>query len=332
MLDKLHFTVPIKKSIQTLSQFMIKLVVISLIFLEVIYVFPVSAQDILKMEGNSTDMTPMPPSSPGISFSSDWKNGITGPGNWLALQAVASDRFQRVTGPFLHSRYAVRVEVRPGDDPIHASGERAEATVMTDVNGNRLYENESSGTQYFAFSVRLDSSWLAPQPLGHWGSIFQLHGPDSIPVSPAFAISATDKFYVYMQSGDFDASPETPTYRYFELSKSNLNLGHWVDFVIRIKFAKDCTGSFDVWRRDEGEDEFTLVLSENNVPTLLYRSSLGSVGNHYWKYGYYRPKQTTITNILWLGGLARGATFDDVVLAAFPPKQSWSVYLPQVFQ
>ena len=271
--------------------------------------------------------------SDGISFSNHWEQGITGPGLWSYVQVVDNNRFQMVTSPVRYGYYPVRIEVRPGDDPIQSSGERAEVQYMSDANGNFINENESSGTQYYAFSVQLDPNWQPPEQgdTAPWGIIFQLHGPDSLGVSPSFAIEATDKFGVELTSGDLD-SPSGSYEAYQQFSDSRLNIGHWIDFIVKIKFAKDFTGSVDIWRRDEGKYPFTQVLSINNIPTLQYRSSQGGVGDHYWKYGYYRSKQTTVTSILLLGGMTRGTTFDNVVATAFPLIQGQRIYLPSIWK
>jgi hypothetical protein len=267
---------------------------------------------------------PAPPSdnvaSPMISFPGGWEHGLTGVGNWRYIDMMVGDRFQQVTDPVRKGQYAVQVEVRPGDDPINSGGERAEVHVMTDANDNRIDENESSGVQYYAFSVRLAPDWQPIDPdLGDpWGIIFQLHGPDSLGISPSFSVQVLDQFYIMLHSGDLDSSANSLQWEFYPLSNGDLNPGHWIDFVVRIKFASDFTGSVHVWRRDEGQTDFTLVLSVDNVPTLQYKSSQGGVDNHYWKHGFYRSEQDTITHVLWLDGLTRGNTFDGVVQATFP--------------
>jgi hypothetical protein len=264
---------------------------------------------------------------PGISFFNNWAESITGPGKWRGIQVMANDRYQRVPNTGQVGQYAVRVEVRPGDDPINASGERAESLTMTDQDGNPIYENEASGTQYYAFSIQLPSNWVRPV---HYGICFQLHGPDTYIASSVIAIEATDAFYLDIQAGDLDTPAATFEKSNIPLSDGSLNLGHWVDFVLKIKYAKDSTGAIDIWRRNEGNVQFTQVLALNNIPTLQYKSSMGEIGKHYWKYGYYRSDQNTVTNILLLGAMARGTTFENVIGAAFLTAQNQRSYIPLI--
>jgi lysophospholipase L1-like esterase len=255
----------------------------------------------------------------GISFSGDWEAGLTGDGNWRLSQSIASDRFQRVTDPVRQGQYAARIEVRPGDDPINSSGERSEVAVMTDRNGQAINESESSGTQYYAFSVRLDPNWQMPETgeSGTWAIIFQLHGPNELGTSPSFSVRVDEQLEISLHSGDLDSEESSIQWQSYPLSDGSLNRGEWIDLVFKIKFAKDFTGSVMVWRRNEDEHVFRQVLSLEDVPTLQYKSSEGSSGDHYWKFGLYRNEQTTITHILWLDGLTRGDSFDAVVRAAF---------------
>lgn len=270
-----------------------------------------------------TTLPPPPPdnvAAPDITFVGGWEQDLTGIGNWRYIDMMSEDRFQRVTDVVRTGQYAVRIEVRPGDDPIDSSGERAEVHVMTDANDNRIDENELSGTQYYAFSVRFAPDWQPIDPEGGdpWGVIFQLHGPDALGASPSFSIQTLDQFYVMLHSGDLDSPANSLAWQFYPFSNGDLNPGQWIDIVVRIKFAADFTGSVYVWRRDEGQSDFTLVLSVDQAPTLQYQSSQGDVGEHYWKHGFYRVEMDTTTHVLWLDGLTRGNTFDGVVQAAFP--------------
>jgi len=193
--------------------------------------------------------------------------------------------------------------------------------VMTDANDYRIDENETSGTQYYAFSIRLAPDWqpIDPRIGDPWGIIFQLHGPDILGASPSFSVQVMDQFYIMLHSGDLDSSANSLQWEFYPFSNGELNPGQWIDLVIRIKYASDFNGSVHVGRRDEGQSEFTLVLSVENVPTLQYSSSQGEVGAHYWKHGFYRSEHESITHVLWLDGLTRGNTFEGIIETAFPP-------------
>jgi hypothetical protein len=260
-----------------------------------------------------------------VSFRGDWETAITGPGTWKNRQTVRPDSIERVTDIVRQGAYAARFEVRPGDDPIHSSGERAEVLGMVDPDGKPLRESAASGTQFYAFSVRLAPDWQAPAATNHndWAIVFQLHGPDDLKASPSIAVSVQDQLGISLYGGDLDARDRSIR-SHNPLSDSSLNPGHWIDLVLKVHYAADFTGTVDVWRRDEGGAEFAKVLELRNVPTLQYRSSQGDVKPHYWKHGLYRSKQTTITNVLWLDGLTRGDSFEAVVKAAFAPPSAIS--------
>jgi hypothetical protein len=287
--------------------------------------------DDVKMLSGTGSSTPTPTPSGDVSFSCGWETTILGDGCWDEKNQMASYSIQRVTDHVRKGNYSARFEVRPGDDPIGCTGcgERAEVAEMRITSNNLIQEDDDSGTQYYAFSVRFDENWVSPEedPVdGLWSHFFQLHGPDILETSSAFAMdtlntSNNEGISVILHTGDLDDPNNSLQWATYELSEGSLNKGNWIDFVIKIKWASDFTGSVDVWRRDEGETDFALVLTINNVPTLQYRESVngGAVGSHYWKHGFYRPVQPgSVINILWLDGMSRGDTFDAVVGAAFP--------------
>jgi hypothetical protein len=261
-----------------------------------------------------------------ISFLCDWEQALLAKGCWGELHAGANDRYTRVTSPVREGKYAVRVEVRPGDDPFDCAGcgERAEVSYMLDEQGRDIFENERSGVKFYAFSVMLDENWVTPEVSddGLWGVIFQLHGPDELEASQSIALDVTgsepgvhEGFNIILHGGDLDNQDNSLQWESYALSQADLNKGHWVDFIIKIRFAADFSGAVDVWRRDEGANVFAHVLALRDVPTLQYRSSIngGAVGEHYWQHGLYRPKQQHLVNVLWLDRFAGGSRFADML-------------------
>ena len=87
-----------------------------------------------------------------------------------------------------------------------------------------------------------------------------------------------------------------------------MNIGHWVDFILTVRYAKDNTGFVNIMRRDEGQNNFIEVFDISDIPTLQYSSNVngGSVGDHYIKHGLYRNQQN-FTSILYLDGFTRQA-------------------------
>ncbi|WP_456445356.1 heparin lyase I family protein [Thiolapillus sp.] len=274
--------------------------------------------------------SPAPDPRGQLSFYCDWEQQITGGSCWDELYAAGEGRFVRVTDPVRQGRHAVRVEVRPGDDPLHCEGcgERSEVSNMRDQQGRVIMEDEHSGVKFYAFSIMLDAGWQTPEPEddGLWGIVFQLHGPDELDASQSVALDVTgidregEGFNIILNGGDLDDPDNSLQSEAFPLSDPDLNKGHWVDFILKIRFASDFSGAVDVWRRNEGEEKFRHVLALRDVPTLQYRSSVnhGRVGPHNWQHGFYRPRQKHITNVLWLDRVLRGSRLADVMAAMNP--------------
>jgi polysaccharide lyase-like protein len=263
---------------------------------------------------------------PTPSFYGDWESGtVTGLGsrNWKAVQRVAVDRLAIVAdgGARQGTKYA-RVQVLPGDDPLALGKgtERAEVYYMQDASNAVIFENQSSGTQQYSFSVKFDPSWqtivdygaTTGKWTGAWGIFLQLHGPDNLNTNAAWAITAAggghgeaDRIHLLTRFGDITLASGPTT---CELSNGALNIGHWIDFILTVKYAKDSTGSLTLQRRDEGDTAYTQVLSLPNTPTLQYSPAVngGAVGDHYIKHGLYRNGQP-FTSVLYLDGFTRMA-------------------------
>lgn len=253
-----------------------------------------------------------------------WKHGITGKTSWGALQVWAADRFELAVAPAYRALAQVaHVTVEPGDKVGGWSGERAEVAHLRGGDGRWIDESAASGTQYFAFSIFLPRSWRPPQidPACRcrWGTPLQLHGPDAYGASPPIALSLTDSYGLALNAGDLDALGRYHTKNY-AFSDGSLNLGAWTDFVLRITFADDDTGSVSVWRRNQGAAGFALVAAARNVATLQKMASHDAAPgghSHYWKQGFYRSTSPDFTSELFLSGLVRAPDWDTAVATAF---------------
>jgi hypothetical protein len=253
-----------------------------------------------------------------LSFSTDWKTGVNGKGGYSALQTIDADRlFPLNSCPGRKDFTCVRVTVKPGD--FLSSGERSEVLQMSDSNGKAIFENNASGIKYYALSAYFPDSWKSPtsqkingQESGVWGAFFQLHGPDSLRVSPSFGFMAEDVFSINVRGGNL--ATNTKNTKYY-LSNSAIPKNKWVDFVIAIRFSKENKGSISVWRHDQGETNFIKVLAVENIATLQYADGQ-PVGDHYWKSGLYRSPSPFVSQF-YLGPQARGESPAAVAAFAF---------------
>ena len=277
------------------------------------------------------DITWMQSGIPGdvyyVSCLGGFEDGLTQLNGFVdATQVQEAGRLSRVTSPVRRGSFACRVECRPGD--IAANGERAEFHSIQDGEGNVLNEEVVSGTQYLAWSTYFPADWVDATGTPQYQILWQLKSPDRLNHSPALTFLANlatrGGFYFEVESGSMD-DQGSGDYYWGRLTPTNQSyeLGHWVDWVAKITFAKTYTGEFTVWRRDEGETDFTQVGSLANIPTLQYHKSegIGFEALHYWKAGIYRYKdaipQTDVIAIYYFDGFTRGNNFDAVVAAAF---------------
>jgi len=226
-----------------------------------------------------------------------------------------------------HNRGAARVQVDFGDDPLNLGEgtERAEVLAMQDSAGKQIPESEGSGTQYYAISYKFPADWAGTEIAGDgtsWSIVFQLHGPDKLGYSPAFALNAAkttnaglQKYSVASNGGDRQTGCCGPSYNFSD--GGLISLGQWTDFIIMMSFASTPTGHITIWRRDEGQAGFAQVVDVGNVATLQYNSQIDStVGAHYWKQGLYRGGVNR-TDVLWMGPTARATSFEAAEMAAF---------------
>ena len=245
-----------------------------------------------------------------VLFWGDWESGtVTGTydHNWGYVERISTDRISLLNDDKgRQGSYYAKVEVRNGDNPLAPAcpgTNRAEVSSMKSSSNTTLYENENSGTKQYSFSIKLDDTWQQPidngDGNGKYAIFLQLHGPDALGTNPLFSFSATDQIRFALRGGDITVNPKVT----YNLSKGTLDIGHWIDFILTIKYAKTATGSVLIQRRNEGETNFTEVLNLSNIPTLQYSPNVngGIVGNHYMKYGLYRNNQT-FTSILYLDG------------------------------
>ncbi len=203
-----------------------------------------------------------------------------------------------------HGRPAVRVEVNPGDDPISSGGERSEVLFPQTPSGSILYESSASGLQYIAvsyfFPSDFDGTWLSGNSES-WSIVMQLHpgsGSGVFAVLMAGKRTANGKHvFTYHSNSSFNFS-----------DGGEIRRGEWVDFIFELNFS---AGRFKIYRRNEGQTRFSLVVEGTD-------SSMMSSSQSYMKQGLYRGSSVNgRTDVIWLGPTARGTSFLAVEQAAF---------------
>ena len=225
------------------------------------------------------------------------------------IHACGSDRFILGEQAGQYTGAVAHFTVLPGDACLKTTGERSEVVLGGWRSSSRFQVKGDEGIEFYRISVKLSPDWVAPKRNEHgylWGIFFQLHGPNEYGASPAVALYAEDKFSLFVLGGDMNKKLGGKRF----LTRSDLSAGKWVEFVLKIKWAPDSTGSIAAFRRDEGETDWEKVADIGSIATLQFRGS-EAPGPHYWKAGIYRSESKHV-NTLWLGPILRGKTFEDV--------------------
>jgi uncharacterized protein (TIGR03382 family) len=199
---------------------------------------------------------------------------------WDREQSVASDRLQVVSSPVREGRYAMKVTVHQGDDPINASGNRNEVLNL---------RREDAGSEFFY----------------KWSTLF----PSSFPRSPKWAL-----FTQWHHDGN-GGSP--PLEFYVVDDKLTLRLGgssgkivwtaplqreHWNDFVLHVKWSPDPKVGFVELYHD----------GQVVVPRTMVATQYPGQGN-YLKLGLYRDESIAPEGIVFHDGFVQATSLEDVM-------------------
>ncbi len=233
----------------------------------------------------------------------------TSPRGSYDVHATGVDRFVLERDKNNSGKPIAKFTVSPGDVFQKSTGERSEVVLGGWESSSRFRVKGNDEIEFYRVSIKLSPDWIAPQSNSHgyaWGIFFQLHGPNEYMAPPAIAIHAENKFSLFVLGGDLNAKVGGRRF----LTKSDLNIGRWVDFVLEIKWAPDTTGAIAVYRRNEGESDWEKVADIKAVATLQHKGT-PIPNSHYWKSGFYRS-ESKHENTLWLGPILRGRTFDEV--------------------
>jgi hypothetical protein len=221
-----------------------------------------------------------PCAGPTLLWRGDFETGDLS--QWSKSQAVSSNRLQLVGAPLRQGRYALKATVYQGDDPINASGDRAELVRMT---------REPSGSEY---AYRWSTMFAQDFPsVRTWQLFTQWHHEGSSGSPPV-------EFYVYGEELRLSVGGNSPVIVW----RAPLTRGVWNDFVFRVRWSADpAVGFVELYHNGK------LVLPRRSIATQFP----GQL--NYLKVGLYRNDTIQPAGTVFHDGWVMGRTVEDVLFA-----------------
>lgn len=218
-----------------------------------------------------------------VQWAGDFETGNLN--QWTKVQEVSPDRLQIVADPVRQGKYALKVTVKQGDNPINASGNR-----------NEVLKEDGSTTEGSEAFYKWDTMFADDFPSAKtWQLFAQWHQPEDCCGSPPI------QFQVYGEELQLTVSTaETLVWR------APLVRGVWHEFVLHAKFSDDPHKGFvELWY--DGKK-------------VLEKTYAATRANGYLKMGLYRANTVSQTGVLYQDGMIRGQALEDVMPpAATPP-------------
>ncbi|HEY8209271.1 MAG TPA: polysaccharide lyase [Myxococcaceae bacterium] len=218
-----------------------------------------------------------------VQWAGDFESGNVN--QYTGTQEVSADRLQVVSSPVHQGKYALKVLVKHGDNPIHASGHR-----------NELFQKggtEEGAEAYYRWSTMFADDFPSAKD---WQLFAQWHQPEDCCGSPPI------QFYVYGEEIRFTvSSAQTQVWR------TPLKRGVWHDFVLHVRFSDDAkVGFVELWY--DGQH-------------VLDKTYAATRANGYLKLGLYRSTSITQDGVLYQDAMVRGDTLEDVMPPSLTPPQ-----------
>jgi len=205
---------------------------------------------------------------------------------WSGKDAVASDRLQVVADPAREGRYALKVTVRKGDDPINASGNR-----------NELFHfgKESEGEEYY---YKWSTQFAADYPSADTWQLFTQWHHDGLNGSPPLEFYVRgEKLYLRLEGRDDRIVWSAPLVR-----------GQWLDFILHVKWsANPRIGFVELYYNGE------LVLPRQGSATLFKGMQ------NYLKQGLYRDESIGQVGVVYHDAMIQATALEDVLPPVQPP-------------
>ncbi|WP_338863601.1 polysaccharide lyase [Myxococcus stipitatus] len=218
----------------------------------------------------------------GIVWRGDFETGNRS--QYSGEQMVSSDRLLVVTNPVAQGKYALKVTVKQGDDPINSSGNRNEL----------VYQGgEKEGSEYF---YRWNVMFAPDFPsVDTWQLFTQWHHTGCCGSPPL-------EFYVRGEEIRMVLNHDnTIPWR------TKLQRGVWHEFILHVKWSsKASTGFVELWHNKQK------VLQKRSAVTMF-----AGQGN-YLKLGLYRSDTVKPVGVLYHDGFVQATALEDV-LTTTPP-------------
>jgi hypothetical protein len=198
---------------------------------------------------------------------------------WTKAQEVAPDRLQVVDSPVRQGKHALRVEVRQGDDPINASGNRAELVWSpVETEGN---------DRYYSWSTM----WAPDFPSEKtWQAFTQWHQTGNTGTPPLEMYVNGESMYLAI------GAEETVVWTH------PLERGAWHDFILHVKWSSDPgVGFVELWY--DGQE----VLRKTTGATMFPGQ------DNIMKQGLYRNDTISEVGVLYHDGMTVATSLEDVL-------------------
>lgn len=215
-----------------------------------------------------------------IQWRGDFESGNLN--QYTGKQEVSPDRMEIVSDPVRQGKYALKVTVKQGDNPINASGNR-----------NELFQegNTAEGTEaYYGWSTMFAPNFPSAKD---WQLFAQWHHPENTGSPPL-------QLYVYGEEMRMTVSPAQT-----QVWHAPLQRGVWNDFVLHVRFSDDPKKGFvELWY--DGQQ-------------VVPKTFAATRANDYLKFGLYRSASIQPEGVLYHDGMVRGETLEDVMPKASTP-------------
>lgn len=204
---------------------------------------------------------------------------------YMKVQAVAPDRAVVVTNPLRQGKYAAKITVRQGDNPIRASGNRTELVKAS---------NETNGSEYY---YRWASMFPSNFPRSaKWQLFTQFHhsGTNGSPPMEFFVLNDQLRMRVGGLNGKI-------------VWTAPLSRGRWYNFVLHAKWSSNSSvGFIELW------------VDGKKVVPKRYMATMYSGQYNIMKVGYYRDASISQTAQVYHDTGKQATVLSDLVSSDFP--------------